>query len=75
MKDIDLLVNPPIIGVPESRLIETRTTERILADNARAFKLDINAPTDKTLEEYYRAIAESNQESPSNTGLADGERV
>lgn len=52
--DYDLLINPPAITSKEKDdYYRNLSTEEILENNRLAIKQAIEAPTDRTLEEYY----------------------
>jgi len=54
--ELNRLINPPIIGVKEKDMQCKGTWDEIIERNHFAIYLAANAPTDKTLEEYYRTL-------------------
>lgn len=55
-RDLGLLINPPIIGVKLEDMQCKGTFDEIIERNHFAIHLAANAPTDKTLKEYYRTL-------------------
>lgn len=55
--DWDLIVNPPAFTTDKKdAYYKSLTTEQILENNAMAAKQAVEAPTDKTLVEYYSSL-------------------
>jgi hypothetical protein len=55
-KDWYNVINPPIVGVKEEDMFCHGTWNEIIERNMFAIHLAANAPSDKTLEEYYRTL-------------------